>query len=106
MEVAREALARLVDRCRDVLQQHLSCGVHLLEALSGFLQVCVRVLQLPDQARRKTCFLQDPSILAGETFAAPGVVSRDEAEALVSRPPWDGDRAVDIELVEHEAKVA
>ena len=62
VEVARDSLVRLVDGGGDVLEQHLTSSVHLLQALHGLLEVRLRVLELPHQARGKPGVLQNPGV--------------------------------------------
>ena len=106
MQVAGDSLVRLVDRGRDALQQDLPRGVHLLEPLRSLLEVGLGVLELPHQARRKASLLQHPGVLARKSVGSPRVVRGDQAQTLVAGAPRHGDRALDIESVEHVLEVA
>ena len=106
MEVSSKTLAGPVHRGGDVLEQHQSGGVHLLQPLGSPLQIPLGVLQLPDKARGEPGLLQDPRVLTRKTFDTSRVIRRDQTKALVAGAPGHGDGIPHAERVEHVAKVA
>lgn len=62
--------------------------------------------ELPHEPGSERGLLQHPAVLAGKALRPLGVVGRDQAEALVARPPRDGKRVVHAQSVEDEPEVA
>src|SRR6267378_2713573 len=53
VEIARESPARLVNRGRNVFEEKLSSGIHLLQPCDSLLELTFSMLQLPDEAGRE-----------------------------------------------------